>query len=355
MKKKRLPQKSAFSQRGIALILVLSLIALASIIAVNLITNHLLLSQIANNRVNTVKGEYILKSALNAARILLSEDNSNTDGPHDIWAKYKKGIEIPASLVGLDAGGVKLALQIQAENSKIRLSRLVRSGGRRVDTRWRDALARLFYNLGFDDDKDEVYTKPPFKGRHFTSKELVANLIDYLDIDKESYEDANFPSGIESQLKPNPFPNNGRIQSLSELAVIPGFTEKRIRQLEPFLTPNKGGRVNINLAPKEVLMALDEELTEDLVDQIISFRNSDSGPFAYTNESSDGTNWTLQLENIIGHDLRIKIQPMITVESRWFEIIGRVNFSSTTLYMRSFVYRINRKKPAVVYAVQFFQ
>jgi general secretion pathway protein K len=90
--------------------------------------------------------------------------------------------------------------------------------------------------------------------------------------------------GVESPyyktLNPPYSAHNGRMTTVNELALVKGFTPDMVAKLAPFVTvyPNQTGTiagqtVNVNTAPKEVLMALDSSIDSGSAERIIDERN----------------------------------------------------------------------------------
>lgn len=61
--------------------------------------------------------------------------------------------------------------------------------------------------------------------------------------------------------------------SIGELLLIKGFSPQVLAMLKPVVSPyNTDGLVNVNTAPREVLLALSEEMTEELASNLIKRR-----------------------------------------------------------------------------------
>lgn len=294
---------------------------------------------------HSMQAEYLLKSAVNFARVLIKEDTSPEDAYQDLWGKFSGGAPIPLEMLGIPQINTHIELEIRPEESKVPLRALVPIAAGEPDQKWRGVLTRLFTNLGFDDDQEEDQTGL-FPGRHFSSEELVANLVDYMDQDKESYNPGDFASGIEADLPADTFPNT-RITRVGELKVIPGFTPARIRKLEPLVTVFGNSRININLAPAVVLKALSDDFSDQEIDAILSFRKSDDGPFDFENQKE-------KLTEIIGDTRYDKINTMITVESRWFQVLSKVDYGTSTYFMRAFLSKEGTGELPQIRSVELF-
>lgn len=275
----------------------------------------------------SLQTEYLLKSAVNIARVIIGEDTSPEDGPQDTWGYFLNGQPIPLNILDIHEPGLRLALEIRPEEGKFPLRALLAGGS--VQSKWRDALARLFESLGFDDDGEKDQTGL-FPDKSFQSQELVSNLIDFMDRDQESYVGDDFPRGIEDELPRDYFPNAG-LRRVGELSLIPGFTPARMRLLTPLVTAfGSSRRVNINLTPSLVLRCLHPDMDDSRVQAIIDFREGPEGPF-------DGTNLKTNLSQIIGEDEYNEMAPMIGVRANWFQVISKVESGSSLAFMRAYI------------------
>lgn len=141
---------------------------------------------------------------------------------------------------------------------------------------------------------------------------LSEPLADWVDADDDPR-----PYGAEareySSLKNPHGVRNGYVEAAGELRLIKGYSREVMRKIEPFVSPyNTDGLININTAPKEVLLALDESMTDTLAEAVIEYR--DATPFK---DKSD----ILKARGLstIGYAMQDKI----TVESRVYRIRSR--------------------------------
>jgi hypothetical protein len=225
-----------------------------------------------------IKAEYILKSAVSVAQVLVKTDITPYDDPQqDAWMAFADGREVPGDMLGLPEPNIRVTLMIASKSGKIPLAKVWQFGS--TNTTWRDIVTALFRNLGFDtpDPNTNTSSSAPF----VNAEEMVANLIDYLDSDQTNYQQNNFASGVEANLPDDvQFRNEGTIDSLaSELASIPGFTPGRIQKILPFVYVSMKSvtdKVNLNAAPYEVVAAMMTDPTSAA--QILACRQS-QGPF----------------------------------------------------------------------------
>jgi general secretion pathway protein K len=112
--------------------------------------------------------------------------------------------------------------------------------------------------------------------------ELTAALIDWIDEGESPYpviltDGLDIPvAGAETsyyQSLAQPYQvKNGRIETLEELALVKGFTPEILQRVLPHVAVHNEVKVNINTAGPAVLMALDQEIDQDIADILIDHR-----------------------------------------------------------------------------------
>jgi general secretion pathway protein K len=176
-----------------------------------------------------------------------------------------------------------ILLRITDEQSKINLNRLIYPNGsdnKRVISLFR----RLCQVLQVEET-------------------TVDRVLDW--IDSDSIERI---SGSEKGAK------NASLYSIEELQYIKGIEPETVKRLIPYLTAYHdrvgiSDRVNINTAPKEIIMALHEEIDSSMAENVILYRKE--SPFERPEE----------IKNVPGfEDIYAKISPLISVKSGFFRI-----------------------------------
>lgn len=237
--------------RGMALLMIVFMIALASAVLISLTDSTYVAMRLNGAAEQRIKAEYILKSAVNVAQVLIKNDITNFDDPtQDAWMAFAEGREVPGELLSLPEPNIRVSLLITSTNGKIPLLQVVKPG-------WKEIILRLFEQLGFNQPlpMNEAPDGSPLP----EANQLVANLIDYLDTDKENFPgEGLIPAGVEADLPDGQtFRNSGTIDSLAnELPAIPGFSAGRIQRLLPYVTQMRTTDINVNAAPPEVLAAV---------------------------------------------------------------------------------------------------
>lgn len=112
--------------------------------------------------------------------------------------------------------------------------------------------------------------------------------------DWEDSDDLPRANGAESSyyrsLKTPYDARNARLVTVTELSMVKGFTPEAVAALRPFVTVYAGqpgaplAQVNINTAPREVLMALDDRIDQRMAERIMEERRLK--PFKSTAELS---------------------------------------------------------------------
>lgn len=314
-------------QRGIALIMVIFMIALSSALLISLTDSTYVAMRLNSAAEQRIKAEYILKSAVNVAQVLIKNDITSFDDPtQDAWMMFVDGQEIPGSLLSLPEPNIRVSLLISSSAGKIPLANVFSSGSP-TDTSWRDIVTRLFKVLGFDTPDPTSARGMGNSAPLINSEQMVANLIDYLDRDKQGYQSNNFATGIEGDLpEGQEFRNEETIDSLAnELASIPGFSPGRIQRILPFVSKQRFSKVNMNAAPIEVIASMHPDIDQPTAQKIFQCRQpSQGGPFndIRTQLVACGVD-----PNVAG-DLKFAVQGSL------YEVIAKVEYG-TSMFMAS--------------------
>jgi type II secretory pathway component PulK len=112
--------------------------------------------------------------------------------------------------------------------------------------------------------------------------EIAACIIDWRDADDVELEGGAEKEHYSSLDRPYKC-KNAPFTVPEELRLVKGVTGDVFEKMKGFVTVYGDGKVNVNTAPREVLVALG--MTEDLADRIIAYRN---GADAKPGTSDDG-------------------------------------------------------------------
>lgn len=162
-----------------------------------------------------------------------------------------------------------LEVSIREESAKLNLNDLVQPNGD-----YQEFILAALQRLG---------------GRLKLSQEVWPAVADWIDGD-DTPRSGGAESAYYKGLKAPYSARNARLETLAELSLVRGMPPEMVSVLQPYVTvyaPLQGGavsQVNINTAPKEVLLALDERIDERLAERIIEERRLK--PFRSTSELS---------------------------------------------------------------------
>jgi len=115
------------------------------------------------------------------------------------------------------------------------------------------------------------------------SLDLRDTLLDWTDNNTDPAR-AGAESPYYKALSPPYVAKDDKLDTVEELGLVKGFTPKIMEKLRPFVTvyPNTPGAptatININTAPPELIKALDDQITDNLVARLLDYRKTT--PFA---------------------------------------------------------------------------
>lgn len=337
--------------KGIAIVLVVFIVALASIIVINLTYSTFLSTRMTGNVARQLQAEYILKSLVNFTGVLLSKDTSADDSyQKDIWGIFHQNPRIPNEYLGIEDQSAEIYLEIIPQNSLINVADLINkpsnlASGISNDTR--AALERLMKEptlLDFDGTLSEEDRYGMCAGQNFNSNAIVGNLIDWQDFDNESA--VTYP-GIESSLNKEQIPNKP-FTELLELTQVCGITENRFSVLTPFVyafkSTSASTEININTALDFVLMAANPDLDSFVVEQIR--QRISEAPFA---DKSDINNF--MSSTAVGSTANYI---PFTVSSDKYQVLGKVKYGLQRPYFVKAVVDKRGKFPKNVLQAVYF-
>jgi len=242
------------AESGVALLMVLWVITLLMVMATSF---SLLTRTEANSTVffrDGVQKKFFAEAAMERAAMEIYHRQIYKNQTVILEGNEVVSIDGKAYNGGIGTG--RYVFRLFNESGKINLNMM--------STRSGTILNNLLVNLGIAKETADI---------------IVDSILDWIDTD-----DLHRLNGVESdyyQSLPNPYKaKNGRLDALEELLLIKGispdilFGTKERKGLIQFVTIYSSTRsVNINAAPREVLMAM-PGMTEDVVNRIIEQRES---------------------------------------------------------------------------------
>lgn len=287
--------------RGFALVITLIVTALLVALVTEFVTEVYVDTTSRQNYTDAQKASLLAESGVTGARGLLQRalPAKAFTSLHDIWAAP---LDIP------EESGL-LRVTIEDESAKLSLNHIAGANGTFIDETdptgsYYGTALRLFRKL------------------QMPAGDLCDAIADWVDDN-----DLPKPGGGETPWyaarKPAMAAKNARFDSFEELALVKGFTSDVLAKIRPFTTVHAENSVaapiNINTAPKEVLIALDERITAALADQIIDYRKGT--PFK---DKAD-------LVKVPGMErIATGLQSRITAKSSVFRIVAEARVNGTT-------------------------
>lgn len=299
-------------QQGFALVITLVIVALLTALVVEFMRETYVATAYERNLVNGQQASLLAESGVIGATGLLvwTLNTQKYSSLQDEWAQEKT----------LENSGGTISFRVEEENGKLNLATVVAPNGT-ANAVAAPMAERLLKRL-----------RQPL--------DLIDTLSDWIDAD-----DAPRPGGAEkpyyADLTPPCAVRNKAPDTWGELGLVKGFTPEVRSKLRPFATVYGDGFglpvININTAPPELLLALDDRMTEDLAGRIVAYRKTT--PFTIPGE----------LAKVPGMEtIATGLQGRIAVKGNIYRIIAQGQIGEATRVIEAVV-RINGTKPVVLY------
>jgi general secretion pathway protein K len=287
-------------QRGVAIILVMLIVAIATVLATYLAQQQQLWQRQVESQFDRAQARRLGIAGIDWARAVLADDATanQTDHEGEIWA-----LRLPAMPV--DQGEVIGV--IEDRQGLFNLNNLVRNGQSSAPDIAQ--FQRLLALLGLPG-------------------ELAIALADWMDSDSET----QYPGGAEdvyylSQTRSYRSANRP-LAELGELALVKGFDEHSIERLRPFVCVLPLSLpVNVNFAPAEVLAAVIPDMK--LADARVMVQERHRSPFKDINDFTQRSHKAPNIMNI--NDLSVK--------SSFFLVTGRARVARSQVTTQALLQR----------------
>ncbi|TCB77511.1 type II secretion system minor pseudopilin GspK [Acinetobacter sp. ANC 4173] len=276
-------------QKGIALITILVMVALATILAATIGQRQKFTADNTAYLIRQNQSLWYAKSAETFFAEMLKEDAENAsdvDYLQENWAK-------PMPAFPVEDGYV--TGQLYDESGKFNLNSLIDDSGQ-VNVAAKQWFERLLMNVGL-------------------TAELSEAVIDWQDADNENIgpmgAEENYYRGLNNAY----LPANTKFHSVDELKMVRGFEGEKYLKIAPYVSTIsvKDTKLNINTAPAIVLASLDEHLDVKAVQAALETRQQNIEHFANLDEF-----WKLAPFSQINADTRSSVQSLLGVKSNYF-------------------------------------
>lgn len=216
--------------KGVALVATLLVLVLLVALCTETFRHGVRAAETAAWHADSIKAFSLAEGGVRAAAVVLREDlkDNGFDTLDESWSRPAPPIEV---------GDGAILVAVEDEERRIDLNRLVMAKGNAADDRRVAVFRRLLRNLSLDES-------------------IADAVVDWLDNDDDPR-----PGGAESSYyQGGRYPykaKNDLFDTVDELRLVRGVTPAAFERLLPFVTVHSAdGKVNLNTAPKEVLMAL---------------------------------------------------------------------------------------------------
>lgn len=279
----------------------------------------------------------VARSAVELAMDLLKVDEVDVDSARDPWALGSQRLRWE---------GRDLVLEIRDEESRFPISQLPIPGKEEPDRQlYAQALERLLTRAGLPgvpavaslqdwmDPDDDVRTNGAEQGSYpqLTVKNGPLDSIDELE---------RLKNWGPPQLPPPP-PLDPSSPNLDEFRTMfqGGDSKTKLAGWGDFLSAYALGRVNANTAPKEVLVSLDEAMSDSIVTELMAFRSRN-----VLHNQED-------LKKIPGidNDLAFRLNKLMGYSSQVFRVRVVVTSREVPLELEAMLERKSQKEIAVRY------
>lgn len=294
--------------RGVALIIALVVVALATMLATRIGAQ----SALDQRRGATLLAqEQAFQVALGAeawAIEILRDDAERTqrDSLDESWAT-------PLPPVPIEGGTVEGRLEDM--QGRFNLNNLVKSDGTKNEATFA-VFQRLLARLQLE-------------------PKWASLLVDWIDSDNVADGIDGAEDGFYTGLSPPYRPPNRPITSTSELLALPGFGPDRYQRLAPFVAALPVGTpINVCTAPGEVLDSLAPTLSTFSQDPKQLATNRQKGCFPYAQDVK------ALVDPLLTADERKAIDPLLAESTRWFRGTIVVSIGTTEVTLYSLIERI---------------
>ena len=294
--------------RGVALIIALVVVALATMLATRIGAQ----SALDQRRGATLLAqEQAFQVALGAeawAIEILRDDAERTqrDSLDESWAT-------PLPPVPIEGGTVEGRLEDM--QGRFNLNNLVKSDGTKNEATFA-VFQRLLARLQLE-------------------PKWASLLVDWIDSDNVADGIDGAEDGFYTGLSPPYRPPNRPITSTSELLALPGFGPERYQRLAPFVAALPVGTpINVCTAPGEVLDSLAPTLSTFSQDPKQLATNRQKGCFPYAQDVK------ALVDPLLTADERKAIDPLLAESTRWFRGTIVVSIGTTEVTLYSLIERI---------------
>ena len=290
------------NQSGMALLLVLVIVALLSALVIEFSFSTLVDLRATETFRDRTKAYYLARGGIEAARTILQEDKNDFDHPSEFWGH---------PLVNIPAGDGDVSITIRDLSGRLNINFVADNRGNPLPGYHR------FVALC-----EEVLLLD-----HLQSRELADSLVYWFNTEKTKMtpDDAYY-----ADLQP-PYQRRGeKLTVLNELRLIKGFDLQRFEDLKPYIRVVGEEQINLNTAPAAVLYSWQFFAAEEYV-EIIFDRQDIAALVNYRQQSPYRTLSDLSFAEGIGERWSAAwLQGSVGVVGTVYQVVGRGRINQGT-------------------------
>ena len=301
-------------QKGIALITILVMVALATILAATIAQRQKFTVENTAYLMRQNQSLLYAKSAETFFSELLVEDAENAgdiDYLQENWAK-------PMPAFPVEDGYV--TGQLYDESGKFNLNSLVDDSGQ-VNVAAKEWFERLLMNAGLNAQLSEA-------------------VIDWQDADNETLGPMGAEESYYRGLRNAYLPANSKFHAVEELKMVRGFEGEKYLQIAPYVSAIavQDAKVNINTAPAIVLASLAESLDVKTVEAVLEQRQQNMEHFSNVDEL-----WSLEPFSQAKNENQTALNALLGVKSSYFQAKIEVMLSERKRQFQTYLLREDKK------------
>lgn len=301
-------------QKGIALITILVMVALATILAATIAQRQKFTAENTAYLMRQNQSLWYAKSAETFFSELLVEDAENAgdvDYLQENWAK-------PMPAFPVEDGYV--TGQLYDESGKFNLNSLVDDSGQ-VNVAAKEWFERLLMNAGLNAQLSEA-------------------VIDWQDADNETLGPMGAEESYYRGLRNAYLPANSKFHAVEELKMVRSFEGEKYLQIAPYVSAITvtDAKVNINTAPAIVLASLAESLDVKTVEAVLEQRQQNMEHFSNVDEL-----WSLEPFSQAKNENQTALNALLGVKSSYFQAKIEVMLSERKRQFQTYLLREDKK------------
>uniref|UniRef100_UPI0040561724 type II secretion system minor pseudopilin GspK n=1 Tax=Candidatus Electronema sp. TaxID=2698783 RepID=UPI0040561724 len=313
-------------RKGMALVLTLMAVSFMVAVTVQLGSSVSWQMQAAANQGSLAQLDAMLLSGLRLAQAALladQRDDNKHDSAFDRWGSFK-----PETLSALFPDG-RLEIQVTDLSGLLQVNALVLTEEEKKEQEQQNKKNKDGPQLDKEEKQRELWQRFLTKSAGVSDEtevdSLVNSLADWLDENDEERENGAEQTHYAGQSPPYA-PAGKPVFLTEELFLIKGWNEllrgkngdqeeeaRRQQAFNALTAAGREGKININTAPAAMLLALHEEMTEELAAKLIEFRQEEENK-----DKLEQVDWPSQVSGFPG-DI-VFDQELVTVGSSWFKV-----------------------------------